>query len=93
MDEPKVRVLYNSETGIVEKQTFIYDNSETPDYKCIDLPLDIIDHTKSYIESINPETDEPIIKDYPLRPDQLENAKLKEDIILLQADAETGGIL
>ncbi len=96
MSEARIRIIYDSNTGTVEKQTFIYQDETSfdkiPEYKCVDLPLDSLDHTKSYVESIDPKTGNPVIKDFPPSNEQKRIREL-EDALLLQADSETGGIL
>lgn len=93
------RVIYNKVTGAVIYQTGEATGDVVPhdlevDLAFVDIPFGSIDYSKFYVQRID-EVGNPVIKEYPrdLSPVEIENAKLKEDIILLQADAETGGIL
>lgn len=93
------RIIYNKATGTIIYQSGEATGDVVPHEKDIELAyIDIsygsIDYSKSYIQRID-ENGNPVIKEYPreLSPVELENEKLKEDIILLQADAENGGIL
>ncbi|AVK82465.1 hypothetical protein C3943_02330 [Lysinibacillus sp. B2A1] len=90
------RVIYDEETGRIEHQT-----GERPDgfphnkitkLAYIDLPFGFIDQTKFYIESINPETGEPVVKPIPLTPGMAKYKDL-EDALLLLTDENLGGIL
>lgn len=54
------------------------------------------DPLKYFISSINPETKEPVLEAYPvheLTEDQMRIKQLEEDNLLLQTDANEGGIL
>ena len=90
------RIIYDGATGVILYQTYDSEGAnphqEISELKYVDLPFGFINYDTHYIGSINKDG-EPIIKMKELSPTELENAKLKEDIILLQADAEAGGIL
>lgn len=93
------RVTYNKLTGTVFYQTGEATGDVVPhetdvQLAYLDIPYGSLDYSKSYVQRIDAEG-KPVIKEYAkeLTPVEIENAKLKEDIILLQADAETGGIL
>ncbi|MDM5230169.1 hypothetical protein [Lysinibacillus pakistanensis] len=93
------RIIYNKVTGTIlhqsgEAKGDVVPHEEDVELAFIDVPYGSIDYSKSYIQRID-EDGNPVIKEYDreLSPVEIENAKLKEDIILLQTDSEVGGIL
>ena len=86
------RVCFNKATGEIFYQLFSETPHENIEVGFLDIESGEINYNTHYIESIDPDG-HPVIKMKELTPIELENAKLKEDIILLQADAEAGGIL
>ena len=93
------RVIYNKLTGTVIYQTGEATGDVVPheadvQLAYLDIPYGSLDYSKSYVQRID-EDENPVIKEYEreLSSVELENAKLKEDIILLQTDSEVGGIL
>lgn len=86
------RVFYDRSTGKILYQLFM-DNPETvTDFAVLEVPTGEINYDTHYIESINPDG-EPVIKAKELTQEELEKAKLKEDILLLKTENEIGGIL
>lgn len=97
------RVFFDS-TGKILWQTGEIWESSIPvqheeiegEIRYVDLEVNSYDSLKQYIASINPETKEPVFE-YFSEPepteDQLKIKKLEEDILLLQTDANEGGIL
>jgi len=69
------------------------DTPETvTDFAVLEVPTGEINYDTHYIESID-ENGKPVVKAKELMPAEMKNAKLKEDILLLQTDAQVGGIL
>jgi len=98
------RVFYDTETGKVLWLTSEVWESTIPvphdeikgDIQYIDFEVKSYDPMKSYIASINPETKEPIFELFPVpepTEEQLKIKELEENILLLQTDAQVGGIL
>lgn len=94
------RVFYDVPTGIIIHQTgehvgeHLCPYPEVTEIAYLDLSFGEIDFNTHYVERIDAEG-KPVIKEYAkeLTSVEIENAKLKEDIILLQTDSEVGGIL
>ncbi|MGE7111223.1 hypothetical protein [Lysinibacillus sp. NPDC047702] len=93
------RIVYNKMTGTIIHQSGegkgdIVPHESEIELAYIDIPFGTIDYTKCYVQRID-EKGNLVIKEYErdLSPVELENIKLKEDIILLQAENEIGGIL
>lgn len=86
------RIFYDRSTGKILYQMFM-DNPETvTDFAILEIPSGEINYDTHFIESIDPEGN-PVIKAKELSQSELENEKLKEDILLLKTDSDTGGIL
>lgn len=95
------RVIYETETGRVIHQTGEAIGDVNPhnswgklDY--LDVPYGSLDYTKCYIKEINLDTLEPVIELFPepeMTEDQQRIKQLEEDILLLQTDAQVGGVL
>lgn len=86
------RIFYDRSTGKILYQLFM-DNPETvTDFAVLEVPTGEINYDTHYIESID-ENGKPVVKAKELTPTEMENEKLKEDILLLQTDANEGGIL
>lgn len=91
------RVFFDIPTGVIIYQTGEHLGEVAPhpnvtDINFIDIPFGSINYDTHYIESID-ENGKPIVKAKELTPAEMENKKLKEDILLLQTDANEGGIL
>jgi len=86
------RVFYDKVTGKIFYQIFSETPHEDVEIGFLNIASGEINYHTHYIESIDSEA-HPVVKMKELTPVELENEKLKEDIILLQADVETGGIL
>lgn len=98
------RVFYDSATGVklwetgevFESTEPVYHRDITGQIDYVDLNANSYDQSKVFIASINPETKEPVFGTYPVpepTEDQLKIKQLEEDILLLQTDANEGGIL
>ena len=86
------RVFYDVPTGKILYQLFMEEPEIVTEFAVLEIPAGEINYETHYIESIDPDG-HPVIKMKELAPMELENAKLKEDIILLQVENEIGGIL
>lgn len=97
MTENGNRIIYDATTGRIEHQTLdsrgTAPHAEITELIYLDLPYGYIDYRKSYIESIDLETGLPIVKDFELTDEQKRIKELEEDVELLKADEENGGIL
>ncbi len=98
------RVFYDSATGVKLWETGeVFETSEPVAHKeivgqvvYVDLEKKLYDPSKVFVASINPETKEPVFETYPVpepTEEQLRLKQLEEDILLLQTDAQVGGIL
>jgi len=93
------RVIYNTRTGTIIYQTGEATGDVVPhetdvQLAYLDIPYGSLDYSKFYVQRID-EDGNSVIKEHEreLTLIEIENAKLKEDIILLQTDSEVGGIL
>jgi len=86
------RVFYDVPTGKILYQLFMEEPEIVTEFAVLEIPAGEINYETHFIESIDPKG-HPVVKLKELTPFESENEKLKKDIILLQADAETGGIL
>lgn len=93
------RIFFDKPTGVLIYQTGEHQGTVSPHHEVteidfIDIPFGSINYDTHFIESIDAEGN-PVIKEYPkeLTPIEIENAKLKEDILLLKTENEVGGIL
>lgn len=97
------RIFFDSATGvklwetgpIFETTKLVAHQEIVGQIDFIDLEVNSYDHTKVFIASINPETKEPVFEAYPTQAteDQMRIKQLEEDVLLLQTDANEGGIL
>lgn len=98
------RVFYDSLTGKKLWETGEIWESDTPmpheeivgEIKFVDLEVKSFDTQKFYIESINVETNQPIIKKYDWVKDEPTPeeiiARMEEELALIKAEQEFGGI-
>ncbi|MFJ7699987.1 hypothetical protein [Lysinibacillus fusiformis] len=95
------RVIYDTVTGAVIHQTGeasgdVSHHGTWNTLSFIDIPYGSMDYSKGYISSIDLDTLEPVVELFPvpeLTEEQLKIKQLEEDILLLQTDANEGGIL
>ncbi|CZR77512.1 hypothetical protein CDFC105_51092 [Clostridioides difficile] len=88
----KNRIIYD-QTGKIWLQTGeaigdIQEWSEITELNFLDVEFDSIDYSKQYIESINPVTKEPIIKDIPiiLTDEQKRLQALEKELSMLKEE-------
>ncbi|UNT55834.1 hypothetical protein [Lysinibacillus capsici] len=101
MKEVDNRVIYDVTTGNIIHQTGEASGNVVPHgvwggLRYIDVPYGSLDYTKCYIKEINLDTLEPVIELFPepeMTEDQQRIKQLEEDILLLQTDAQVGGVL
>jgi len=104
MNNPRSnRVFYDSITGAVLWQTGEVVDSSFPiphqeivgDIRYVDVEVGTHDYMSEYISHVDIATGEPVFKNTfdPLTAEQLRIKQLEEDILLLQTDANEGGIL
>ncbi len=86
------RIFYDRSTGKILYQLFMDTPETVTDFAVLEVPTGEINYDTHYIESID-ENGKPVVKAKELMPAEMKNAKLKEDILLLQTDAQVGGIL
>ncbi|MFJ7951521.1 hypothetical protein ACIQZG_08335 [Lysinibacillus sp. NPDC096418] len=88
-DVPTGRIIY--QTG--EASGDVLPHPEVTEMSYITVPYGSIDYTKGYISEVK--DGKPVFVDFEnsLSEVELENVKLKEDILLLQTENEVGGIL
>ncbi|WP_312130147.1 hypothetical protein [Lysinibacillus capsici] len=95
------RVVYEKLTGRIIYQTGESVGNVVPygdwgELSYMDIPYGSVDYSKAFIKEISLDTLAPIIELYPepeLTTEQLRIKQLEEDILLLQTDAQVGGIL
>lgn len=95
------RIIYDTVTGAVIHQTGeasgdVSPHDEWNTLSFIDIPYGSMDYSKGYISAIDLNTLEPVIENFPEpepSEEQLKIKQLEEDILLLQTDANEGGIL
>lgn len=95
------RIIYDTATNKIIHQTGeaigdIPVQEEWGQLAYIEVPCGSIDYNKYFIKGINHETLEPILEAYPEPEPTEEQVKIKEleeNILLLQTDANEGGIL
>lgn len=87
------RVLYYENTGELLYHMKVESDMDTNDVKVLMLHEKDFDSKTQYIEKIVGGT--PVIKQMgnELSEAEIENKKLKDDILLLQTDNQAGGIL
>lgn len=104
MNERGNRVFYDSVTGRKLWETGEIWESPVPqpheeilgDIKFVDLEVKSYNIMEKYIVGIDPKSKEPIFEYHPVpepTEEQKQIAQLQEDILLLQTDANEGGIL
>ncbi|MCE0577251.1 hypothetical protein LWE96_19480 [Clostridioides difficile] len=92
------RIIYD-QTGKILLQTGeatgdILEHDTITELHYIDVEYGNIDYSKQYIESINPITKEPILKDIPIYLSEEENRIPElENQILLNENEKVGGLL
>lgn len=84
------RVLYYKTTGSIIHQLFIDAPDQVTDFAILEIPAGTYNHDTHYIDRIS-ENGEPVLKEWPLTPDQLRVKQLEEDVLLLKMDSEIGG--
>lgn len=95
------RIIYDTSNGKLIYQTGeasgdVPEQGEWGQLAYIEVPYGSIDYKKYFIKGINPQTLEPILEAYPepeLTEEQVKIKELEENILLLQTDANEGGIL
>ncbi|KPI48688.1 hypothetical protein ACWTV9_08480 [Clostridioides difficile] len=86
------RVIYNQDGKIIfqtgEATGDILEHDVITELHCLDVEYGSIDYTKQYIESINPVTKEPILKDIPviLTDEQKRLKALEEELSMLKEE-------
>lgn len=86
------RIFYDKSTGKILYQLFMDDPETVTDFTILEIPEGEINYDTHFIESINSEG-VPVVNAKELTPMEMENEKLKEDILLLKTENEVGGIL
>ncbi|UUV23834.1 MULTISPECIES: hypothetical protein [Lysinibacillus] len=86
------RIFYDRSTGKILYQHFMEEPEVITDFAILEIHEGEINYNTHFIDSINSEG-VPVVKAKELTPTEMENEKLKEDILLLQTDAQVGGIL
>lgn len=83
--DEKGKILFQTGEMEIEGDTLDREPIEKLDY--IDLECGVIDYSKYYIESIDVETKQPIVKEYP-QPELTEEQKYIKELEEKLADAE-----
>ncbi|MCT8903684.1 hypothetical protein [Clostridioides difficile] len=92
------RVIYNQDGKILlqtgEATGDILEHDTITDLHYIDVGYGTIDYSKQYIESINPRTQEPILKDIPIYLSEEEKRIQElENQLLIAENEKVGGLL
>ncbi|HAU5258812.1 TPA: hypothetical protein JD121_18695 [Clostridioides difficile] len=92
------RIIYNQDGKIIfqtgEATGDVLEHDTITELHYLDVEFGSIDYSKQYIESINPTTKEPILKDIPIYLSEEEKRIQElESQLLIAENEKVGGIL